>query len=104
MKEKEQGYYESAIPDPSNVTSLHAEMLRSRDYGDKRLYPDYGELRSIGDTWADERHNPLRSKRALGDIALLLNRVTFELVERQKELAWGEFDQIALSEEVEYEA
>lgn len=100
MTEKDTGYYEPAAPDPSNVISLHAEMLRSRDYGDKRVYPDYGELRAIGDTWADEQHNPLRSRRALGDIALLLNRISFELVARQEEYLKGEFDGIVTTESV----
>lgn len=100
MSEKEQGYYEPAAPDPSNVTSLYAEMHRSRDYGDTRYYPDYGELRAIGDTWADELENPLRSERAKKDIDTK-RRITFELVRRQIEMSWGEHDERAIASELE---
>lgn len=98
MTEKLEGYYEPAQADPSNVTSLHAEMLRSRDYGDKRYYPDYGDLRAIGDTWTDELRNPLRSERARRDIGKLTLRITFELVQRQEELIKGAFDGIDSTE------
>lgn len=85
MAEQLQGYYESAAPDPSNVTSLYAEMVRSRDYGDHRFYPDYNQLRTLGDEWTMELANPLRSERAKKDIDTLLGRITFELVMRQNE-------------------
>jgi hypothetical protein len=96
MSEKDQGYYEPAIADPSNVISLHAEMVRSRDYGDKRYYPDYGELRAIGDTWADELDNPLRSERAKKQIQVLIGRITFELVSRQNDYISEEFAELTV--------
>lgn len=81
-----EGYYEPAVADKSNVTSLYAEMQRSRDYGDKRLYPDYHQLKPVGDRWAKELNNDLRSERAKGDIHLLLSRIAFELTMRQNEI------------------
>ena len=81
-----EGYYEPTIEDKSNVTSLHAEMQRSRDYGDKTRYPDYQELRAIGNLWSKELDNELRSERAKADIQLLLSRIAFELTMRQNEI------------------
>lgn len=84
--EQDQGYYEPPVEDPSNVTSLHAEMLRSRDYGDSRFYPDYHELRTTGQYWAGELKDERRSERAKKDIYKLLGRISFELVCRQNDL------------------
>lgn len=91
--ETQQGYYEAPQPRVEDTPSLYAEMLRSRDYGDRSRYPNDEALRAMGDYWADQLHSPERSPRAKKEIDVLLGRISFELVMRQNDLL-REIDQL----------
>lgn len=85
MENVDQGYYESA-PRVEDKPSLYAAMHRSRDYGDKRIFPNPVEIWQTGGYWRDQLENPELSARAKKDIGLLVVRATVEIVMQQKDM------------------
>jgi hypothetical protein len=71
---------------PGEARSLYGDMIRSRDFGDQRYFPDALAIRAIGNYWKDQLQNPERSPRARKEIDTLLGRITFELVGRQNDI------------------
>lgn len=65
--------------------SEYGEMQRSRDFGDKRVYPDVGALRELHEYWTERRLDPDCNERSDGTIRLILGRLSFELTMREQE-------------------
>lgn len=77
----EQGYVEQATP-TDGMRNLYSEMVRSRDYGDKRFYPEVSAIEDEAKYWIKELNAPERSPRAIADIHRLIARQVFEITMR----------------------
>jgi hypothetical protein len=82
MSEKQQGYYDR--DKAGDERSLYGDMHRSRDFGEVKQWGT-GELYELGNYWKDQLGNPERSPRARKEIDLLIGRVAFELVMRNRD-------------------
>jgi hypothetical protein len=65
--------------------SQYGASVISRDFGDKRLFPDVTSLIAIRDYWSTEQLNSERSSRAVDEIQKILGRVVFEIAARNSE-------------------
>jgi hypothetical protein len=78
---EKQAYIDQATP-TDGLRSLQGELLRSRDYGDERIYPDTDVLVEAGRYWSKELDSDQRSLRAKTDIERIISRIAFEIVQR----------------------
>jgi hypothetical protein len=75
-QQPDQGYYDR--DKAGDERSLYGDMIRSRDFGEQEKWSTHA-LYELKHYWESQRINPERSRRALGEIALLVTRTDFEI-------------------------
>ena len=73
--------FERASRDEDEVISGYAELQRSKDYSDERLYST-NRLEALGMRWLAEENNPLRSARGQAEAKHITKLITFEIAYR----------------------
>jgi hypothetical protein len=72
------------IPTTGHSSEL-GDLKHSRDFGDKRVYPNIQNLQETQEYWKERRLDPDANERSIAGIELILGRVSFELTMREQE-------------------
>lgn len=70
----------------AEIPNGHAVNLQSRDFGDKRYFPNLSDLEEMRLEWSLLAREPERTPRSIEEINRVIGRLVFEIDRRSREI------------------